>query len=200
VQSSHPNSPNSYVPTPYAVKHCRKCGQSKPLELFPRDRSRPDGRWHTCKECNRQWCCILRLAVREHKKRVLAASPQPQPASRRRLDGLKSYSNTSGERFSQLPTRVRFIAQRLFNKYLHKHHGPGLTQPKIGLLMATAASNAKRVGDSSWSRRMNRLKGWRRQLLGELLPQVEPSQDRPRIAKQVYSDGGWTQTSRLKGV
>jgi hypothetical protein len=197
MQSGHPHS---YVPTPSAVKRCRKCGQSRSAELFPRDRGRPDGRWHTCKECNGDRCRFQRWAVKEHKKRELAASPPPQPASRRRLDGLKSYRNTSGERFSRLPTRGRFIAQQLFNKYLHKHRDPRLTQPKIALLMATAASNVKRLGDNSWSRRMNRLKGWRRQLLGELLLQLEPSQERPRIAQQGYSDGGWTQTSRLGGI
>jgi hypothetical protein len=197
VQSDHPHSS---VPTPSAVKRCRKCGQLKPLELLPRDRGRPDGRWHTCKECNQQWCRFQRWAVREHKKRELAASPPPQPAPGRRLDGLKSYRNTSGERFSQLPTRGRFIAQQLFNKYLHKHRAPRLTQPKMALLMACAASNAKRVGDKSWSRRMKRLKGWRRQLLSELLLQLEPPQDRLRIAEQRYSDVVWTQTSRLRGI
>jgi len=105
MQSGHPNSPNLYLPSPSAVKHCRKCGQSKPLEFFPRDRSRRDGPWHTCKECNGQRCRFLRCADREHKKQELAASPPLQPASRRRLEGLKSYRNTSGERFSQLPTR-----------------------------------------------------------------------------------------------
>jgi hypothetical protein len=36
MQSDHPHSS---VPTPSAVKNCRKCGQSKPVELFPRGRS-----------------------------------------------------------------------------------------------------------------------------------------------------------------
>ena len=197
MQSNHPHS---YVPIPSAVKNCRKCGHSKPLECFPRDRSRPDAHWHTCKECNQQRCRFLRWAVREHKKQELAASPPAHPASRWRLMGLESYRNTNGERFSQLAPRERFIAQQLFNKYLHKHRGPGLSQPKRALLMACAASNAKRVGDNSWSRRMKRLKGWRRQLLPELLLQLEPSQDRPRIAQECYSDAVRTQTSRLAGI
>jgi hypothetical protein len=70
----------------------------------------------------------------------------------------------------------------------------------MALLMACAASNAKRVGDRSWARRMWRLKGWRRQLLGELRLQLEPSQNRPSIAHQGYSDAVWTQTSRLAGI
>jgi hypothetical protein len=60
----------------------------------------------------------------------------------------------------------------MFNKHLHKHRGPGLSQPKRALLMACAASNAKRVGDHSWSRRMKRLKGWRRQRLRDFEQQV----------------------------
>jgi hypothetical protein len=197
VQAAHVHLCSSVLS---AEKKCRRCGQSKPLELFPRDRSRLDGRWHTCKECNQQWCRFQRWAVREHKKRELAASPPPQPAPGRRLEGLKSYRNTNGDRFSQLPPRERFIAQQLLNKYLHKHRGPRLSQPKMALLMACAASNVKRVGDKSWSRRMKRLKGWRRQLLGELRVQLEPPQDRPRIAQQGYSDAVWTQTSRLRGI
>src|SRR5215469_3156924 len=106
------------------------------LEFFRRDRSRPDGRWHTCKQCNGQRCRFLRWAASEHKKQEVAASSPPQPASRWRLDGLKSYRNNSGELFPQLPPRERFIAWQLLNKYLDRHRGPGLTQPKQALLMA----------------------------------------------------------------
>jgi hypothetical protein len=203
VQSGHPNSPNSYVPTPSAVKHCRKCGQSNPLEFFPRDRSRRDGRWHTCKECNGQRCRFLRWAVREHKKRELAALPPALPASRWRLEGLKSYRNTNGERLSQPSPRERFIAQQLLNKYLHKHRGPGLSQPKRALLMACAASNAKRVGDNSWSRRMKRLKGWRRQRQRELMKwlQAPPSGcGNPARRPAGHSGMGYTPASRLAGI
>lgn len=34
-------------------KRCRKCGETKSLELFSRDRSRPDGRRNACKECDK---------------------------------------------------------------------------------------------------------------------------------------------------
>jgi len=91
----------------------------------------------------------------------------------------------------------------LFNKYVHKHRGPGLSQPKQALLMACAASNAKRVGDKSWSRRIRRLKGWRRQRLREFehQHQLEVNQsrnvERPRAG---YSDAVWMQTSRLSRV
>jgi len=87
-------------------------------------------------------------AASEHKKQEVAASPSAQPASRRRLDALKPYRNKSGDLpFSHLPPRERFIAKQLLNKYLDRHGGSRLSQPKQALLMACAASNAKRVGD-----------------------------------------------------
>ncbi len=193
--------PHSYVPTLSAVKDCRKCGQSKPLEFFPRDRSRPDGRWHTCKRCNAQRCRFLRWAVRDHKKPDVAASPPAQPASRRRLDALKPYRNKSGDLpFSHLPPRERYIAQQLFNKYVNRHRGPGLTQPKYALLMATAASNARRVGNSFWGRRMRRLKGWRRQRRRDFEQQLQLKENRSRNVERPragYSDAVWMQTARL---
>jgi len=125
----------------------------------------------------------------------------PAPANpRRRLDGLKSYrkkrkSKNRGERFSHLPPLIRCFAEQLYINYLHKHRGPRLTQPKRALLKACAVSNAWRVGNSFWGRRMRRLAGWRKQRLSELRAERSPS-----TAEQGYSGGGWTQTSRLEGV
>jgi hypothetical protein len=89
---------------------------------------------------------------------------------RRRLEGLKSYRNTSGGDlpFSHLRPRERVIARQQVNKYEQKHRGHRLSQPKGALLMAAAASNARRVGDRSWARRMWQLKGLRQQRLREL--------------------------------
>jgi len=36
-------------------KRCRKCGATKPVDAFGRDRSRPDGRFPWCLECKRAW-------------------------------------------------------------------------------------------------------------------------------------------------
>ena len=152
------------------TKLCGKCGQRKTLPQFPRDRSRPDGHWHCCKEFNGKRLRLLRLAASGRKKWELMVLPPPPPNPRRRLEGLKSYRNTtSGDLpFSHLEPRLRVIARQLLNKYEQRHRGPGLTQQKWALLAACAASNARRVGDSSWAHRMWRLKGWRRQRLGEL--------------------------------
>lgn len=38
------------------MKKCTKCGETKPLTEFHKDRSRPDGLHHSCKECaNTYW-------------------------------------------------------------------------------------------------------------------------------------------------
>lgn len=34
------------------MKDCRRCGEAKPLDLFPKDRRRPDGRFPYCKACH----------------------------------------------------------------------------------------------------------------------------------------------------
>jgi hypothetical protein len=34
-------------------KTCTKCGEEKPIDGFPRDKGRPDGRFPHCKECNK---------------------------------------------------------------------------------------------------------------------------------------------------
>jgi hypothetical protein len=161
----------SYAESAALRRRQRSHRERKTLPQFPRDRSQPDGCWHTCKECNTQRCGFLRWAVREHKKWELIYSPPPPANPRRRLGGLKSYrkkSKNSGEPFSNLPPLVRCFAEQLYINYLHKHRGPRLTQQKRALLMATAASNARRVGDRSWARRMWRLKGLRQQRLLEL--------------------------------
>src|SRR5215469_9088885 len=57
------------------TKLCGKCGQRKTLQLFPRDRSRPDGCWHTCKQCNGKRLRILRLAASGRSKWELMFLP-----------------------------------------------------------------------------------------------------------------------------
>ena len=36
-------------------KQCQKCHTEKPLTDFNRNKNNPDGRWHYCKECRRNW-------------------------------------------------------------------------------------------------------------------------------------------------
>ena len=37
------------------MKTCNRCGQTKPLDSFTRDKSRRDGRHSACKKCRRDW-------------------------------------------------------------------------------------------------------------------------------------------------
>jgi hypothetical protein len=114
------------------TKLCGKCGQRKTLPQFPRDRSRPDGHWHCCKECNGKRLRLLRLAESGRKNWGLMFLPAPANP-RRRLAGLKSYrkkTKNRGEQFSNLPPLVRCFAEQLYINYLDKHRGPLLTQQK----------------------------------------------------------------------
>jgi hypothetical protein len=112
VQSDHPYS---YSSGPTATKQCRRCTQWKTLPFFPRDRSRPDGRWHTCSACNRtQW--------KEHsKERTAQRRWQNGRDSRTGISGLRRYRNRSGDRFSNLPPDLRWKAERLLSKYMERH-------------------------------------------------------------------------------
>jgi hypothetical protein len=142
-----------------AHKQCRKCHAPKPLAFFPRDRSRPDGRWHTCRACNRQrWQTQgqPQAALRKAEQRV-----QQQRQTRQGLKGLQCYRNRKCSGFDRLPPELRWQAQRLYSEYLHRHRGH-LTQQRSALLLGCACSNVKRLGDRSWARRLWRMKGYRR--------------------------------------
>lgn len=137
-------------------KLCRGCGDWKALAFFPRDRSRPDGRWHTCRLCNRKrW-----QATGKHDAAMKKERERTERVTRTGLKGLRQYPHP-GDRFTSLPFDLRPNAQRLLNRYLkrHRHH---MTPALYASLHATAASNARRVGNRSWARRMRRLKGYRR--------------------------------------
>ncbi len=137
------------------TKRCRKCEQSKTLPFFPRDRSRPDGRWHTCSACNRkQWKEV-------GKQRAARRRWQSGGHSCTGLPGLRQYRNLSGERFSNLPADLRWKAERLLSKYVARHQWH-MTPTRYAALVARAASNARRLGDRSWARSLWRLKGYRR--------------------------------------
>jgi hypothetical protein len=142
-------------------KRCRKCWTEKPLGFFPRDRSRPDGRWHTCTMCRKnRW--------KEHEKpqielrRKVRLSP---PAAKSGLAGLRRYYGGRRDTvYDSLPPGLRRTADTLWSSYVARarEEGRRLSQPQIALMKARAVSNAQRVGDHSWSRRMLRLLGYRR--------------------------------------
>jgi hypothetical protein len=85
----------------------------------------------------------------------------------------------------------------------HQRYGIPVGQPKRALLWACAVSNAQRVGDNSWSRRMKRLKGWRRQRQRELLKQLQAPQSgdlNPVRLRASRGGVGYTPASRLAGI
>lgn len=55
------------------VKRCTHCGEEKPLDAFPRDRTSPDGRFRWCKTCNN-------AASREYYARKKATPDVVKPA------------------------------------------------------------------------------------------------------------------------
>ena len=148
-----------------STKLCRRCEQLKTLPFFPRDNSRPDGRWHTCSACNRrQWKEVGKY--RAFQRSIRGGD------SHTGLAGLRQYRNRSGERFSNLPSDLRWKAERLLSKYLarHQYH---MTPTRYAALVACAASNVHRLGDRSWARSLWRRKGYRR---AELRKTAEASQ------------------------
>jgi hypothetical protein len=142
-------------------KRCRKCGAEKLLGFFPRDRSRPDGRWHTCTVCRKnRW--------REHEKPLIELRRRVRlslRSARSALEGLRRhYGSRRGTVYDSLPAALRRRADMLWSDYVARarEQGRHLSQPQIALMKARAVSNAQRVGDRSWSRRMLRLLGYRR--------------------------------------
>ena len=142
-----------------AEKRCRKCGRPKHLEFFPKDRGRPDGRWHTCRECNRRHWAIKGKRAAEYRRLTKLADKKSH--SREGINGLRRYGQRPEESFGTLPLKLRPVARRLLEKYLSRHFHR-MTPALYASLHATATSNARRVGDRSWARSMWRKKGYRR--------------------------------------
>jgi transposase-like protein len=144
------------LPVTIGHKRCPRCKRNLPVEQFPVDRSRPDGRWHSCSDCNQAYW-------NTRGKRLAAGRKQAEHSARQTrqgLTGLRQYRHRKGlTLFASLPAPRRDIAHRLLNKYLARHRY-NLTRQRIALLIACAASNARRVGDNSWARSMLRRKGY----------------------------------------
>lgn len=167
-------------------KRCRKCGMRKTLAFFPQDRSKPDGRWHTCRACNREYSAERgKFLAIERKIRERAS----RPPSRTGLRGLRQYRRpkNAGE-FASLPPELRWPARQLLNKYLHRHRHH-LTPALIASLHGCAVSNVQRLGDRSWARRLWWQKGRYRVMRRELEAAAEQAEIRasnvgkPRVGR-----------------
>jgi hypothetical protein len=176
------------TPATSGCKWCPRCKQNLPVIQFPADRSRRDGRWHSCRDCNRAYWKSRGselAAVRKERKRSVLPSRQG-------LAGLRRCQHRR-QKFSSLPARLRPTAERLLSEYLVRHAGH-LTGPRYAALTACAASNAQRVGDRSWARRMLRLKGYWRAERRKATDQPRGEQEQARYA----DTPGWSR--RLDGI
>jgi hypothetical protein len=122
------------------------------------DKSRRNGRWHTCTLCRK------RIWAEQEKPRLVqrGLDERRERSKYNGLDGLRHLPRSGG--LASLPPPVRFDANRIISRSRAraKAEGRHLSQPQTALLIARAVSNAKRVGDRSWSRKMRRLKGYKR--------------------------------------
>ena len=126
MQSHHPR-PTSAGPS--ATKRCRKCGAVKTLPFFPRDRSRPDGHWHSRRACNRLYWYRWGPIWRDLRKRDKLAERK----SRSGLKGLRKYLHKRNRKaFTSLEPELRFVAQNLLNRYRAGH--PRRSQARDALL------------------------------------------------------------------
>jgi hypothetical protein len=179
VEGREPRAEQRPMPAPCAAKGfkvCRQCGQEKELRFFPRDRSRRDGRWHSCTLCRKRiWADREKPLALRHKQEQAALQPK-----RSGIPGLRRYYR-KGKGLAGLPPYERFQAQRNLSRSLAraKDEGRQLSQPEIALRIANAISNVRRVGDRHWSRKMRRLKGFKR---AERRKLVRLAEQEPAIA------------------
>ena len=171
--------------TPLTIGHkwCPRCKRNLPVQQFPIDRSRRDGRWHSCGNCNRAYWNTRGKELAAGRKQQERATRQ----TRQGLAGLRQYRHRKAlSLFASLPAPRRDIAHQLLNKYLARHCG-NLTRQKIALLIACAASNAKRVGDNSWARSMLRRKGYVRAARRQAQQMVRVAQICTDSTRRVWS-------------
>lgn len=84
------------------TKHCPKCGRDLPKSEFHRDRSRPDGLYSYCKQCN---YAHVKLWCEQNPERATAYRKQYR---REHLEELREYGRRkSKERFQDNPEVYR---------------------------------------------------------------------------------------------
>lgn len=110
--------PGEEVP---ATKQCRRCGETKPLTAFPRDRRSPDGHKHWCKVCNN-------AAAREYYYRETPATPPKWVALHCEVCGKemryrRSEIESRQRRGRPLP---RFCSRRCATRDLHRRRREAL--------------------------------------------------------------------------
>lgn len=90
-KAAFPNRTNPE--TGQVEKHCRVCGEYKPIESFPHNRTHNDGHASECKECHNRLTVesnrrrsARKMAAREESPAPAAAAPEkPSPAGKASL-------------------------------------------------------------------------------------------------------------------
>lgn len=101
-------------------KHCTRCGQTKPLEAFGRDRSAPDGLTHRCRDCRREAqrdrYAANPEAGRETTRRWRAANPEASRKATR--ESMRRWMAAHPEAVQQHSRRwYAFYKKQVFDYY-----------------------------------------------------------------------------------
>lgn len=171
------------------LKQCRRCGDEKPLDFFPRDRSRPDGRWHTCILCNRRYWPEQGKRLAFERKLNGKLERESQKTHRSGLAGLKKCPRGGG--IEALPPDLRLKAQRIVSRSIAKANAEGrrLSQEQTAAITACAVSNAPRFGDSAWGRWMLARKGYLAAQRRRMEQDVQRMEQEIRLTEQRESRG-----------
>lgn len=150
------------TPVTVGLKWCPHCQRSLCITKFPVDRSRSNGRWHSCSECARNNWHNRGKFLRADRR----ASLRLEVEARSGLKGLHQfYSHQNrGEPFASVPLRRKSDAELIYRQGIEKDRRTGrpCTRQRRALRLANAASNAGRVGNRSFLARMNAFKRWKR--------------------------------------
>ena len=80
-------------------KTCTKCGETKPLDDFHRDKRSPDGRRSDCKECGREY---KRRYLEENRDKVLESQRRYYEENRDIINQKKKIHHAQNTRISNL--------------------------------------------------------------------------------------------------
>lgn len=125
-----------------AEKRCAGCKETKVLDAYSRDRSRPDGRQAQCKECDSKWNRAWRLANRDRKRatsradyvknreRVLARCRERYAADPgKKLAMARAWATANPEKINEASARRRAREQqaprieKIDREYVYKRDG-----------------------------------------------------------------------------
>jgi len=78
--------PKRRQPTPLGFKRCSRCGATKPVAEFHRDRSRKDGLQNYCRDCNSEVAKAYHATHSQHcRDRIRGRSKRLKDENRRRI-------------------------------------------------------------------------------------------------------------------